>query len=356
MPCHMLKQRYMVVIADASGRPMRRFRVTPQAWLSLAVVGGMVMVGLILILGHLWALRAQSSLALGVRIENGDLARLAQRLEGRLPAVQKLSRTTESTFDQVWSKSALGRDPTLLPEHVAVAHANEAPTDAGETPVFRAPMAATRTWHTSKGAGNDAKSRPGDMSSLSTHTPVNKAPSASPPESYASARDFAALPDDLDDLEHHIARLQGTLGETIEYYHDAAQLLANTPSIRPTRSPWLSSSFGKRIDPIYGYWVMHKGLDMPGHIGMEVVAPADGVIIWTGWRGGYGQTVVIDHGYGLQTHFAHLSAYLVEPGNHVRRGDPVARMGSTGKSTGPHLHYEVRRLGQPMDPRRFILD
>jgi murein DD-endopeptidase MepM/ murein hydrolase activator NlpD len=311
----MLNQRYMLVIADATGRPMRRFKVTPRAWLSLAVPLGVLLLAILAVLGHLWVLREQSSLAQGVRNENAMLARLTQRLENRLPVIQKLARTTESTFDQVWSKSSLGRDPTLLPEHVPLEH-----------PVPHA-----------------------DADSEST-------PAPRPAEDFASAQDFATLPDNLGDLEHHILRLQGTLGETLEYYHDAAQLLANTPSIRPTRSPWLSSSFGKRIDPIYGYWVMHKGLDMPGHIGMEVMAPADGVIIWTGWRGGYGQTVVIDHGYGLQTHFAHLSAYLVEPGMHVRRGDPVARMGSTGKSTGPHLHYEVRRLGQPMDPRRFILD
>ena len=346
MPGHMLKQRYMLVLADASGRPMRRFKVTPRALLSCTVALGIAGAGMLLILAHLWVLREQSSLAQGVRSENAALARLTQHLESRLPPVQKLARTAESTFDQVWSKSALGRDPTLLPEHISMTRRARAATSQANAEA-RGLEAET---HEAEGESKHQDSGHPDTPTLE-HTPL-----ALQVEASATAEDFAVLPDSLDDLEHHILRLQGTLGETIEYYHDAAQLLANTPSIRPTRSPWLSSSFGKRIDPIYGYWVMHKGLDMPGHIGMEVVAPADGVVIWTGWRGGYGQTVVIDHGYGLQTHFAHLSAYLVEPGTHVRRSDPVARMGSTGKSTGPHLHYEVRRLGQPMDPRRFILD
>lgn len=334
----MLSQRYMLVLADATGRPLRRFKVTPRALTGLAVASGVVMLVMLAISGHLWVLREQSSVAQGVRNENATLARLTQRMEGRLPTVQKLARTTESTFDQVWSKSSLGRDPTLLPEHAALGHGRH---EQGAHDHSHASELETAMAHETK---QQAADQTGNT------LPLRAA------EDFASAQDFAALTANLDDLEHHILRLQGTLGETLEYYHDAAQLLANTPSIRPTRSPWLSSSFGKRIDPIYGYWVMHKGLDMPGHIGMEIIAPADGVIIWTGWRGGYGQTVVIDHGYGLQTHFAHLSAYLVEPGTHVRRGDPVARMGSTGKSTGPHLHYEVRRLGQPMDPRRFILD
>ena len=89
---------------------------------------------------------------------------------------------------------------------------------------------------------------------------------------------------------------------------------------------------------------------------MLVFAPADGKVIWTGVRGGYGQVVVLDHGWGLQTHFAHLSKYLVERGDQVKRGEPIAEMGNTGRSTGPHLHYEVRQDGFPTDPRNFILD
>lgn len=150
--------------------------------------------------------------------------------------------------------------------------------------------------------------------------------------------------------------LESALSDLLEYWRDAEQRLTYTPSIRPARSPWTSSSYGVRIDPIFHYWVMHKGLDLAGFIGMLVYAPADGIVIWTGTRGGYGQVVVIDHGMGLQTHYAHLSRYLVHRGETVRRGDPIAQMGSTGKSTGPHLHYEVRQDGVPMDPRRFILD
>jgi murein DD-endopeptidase MepM/ murein hydrolase activator NlpD len=150
--------------------------------------------------------------------------------------------------------------------------------------------------------------------------------------------------------------LEAALADLLEYWRDAEQRLTYTPSIRPARSPWTTSSYGVRIDPVFHYWVMHKGLDLGGFVGMLVYAPADGVVIWTGTRGSYGQVVVLDHGMGLQTHYAHLSRYLVRKGDSVRRGDPIAEIGSTGKSTGPHLHYEVRQDGVPMDPRQFILD
>jgi murein DD-endopeptidase MepM/ murein hydrolase activator NlpD len=192
--------------------------------------------------------------------------------------------------------------------------------------------------------------------------PAAAAP-ASPPDAHAHA-DFAqstleGIPQALGHADALIAEsyeLEGALGDLLEYWRDAEQRLLYTPSIRPCRSPYTTSSYGVRIDPVFHYWVMHKGLDMGGFIGMIVYAPADGVVIWTGTRGGYGQVVVIDHGRGLQTHYAHLSDYMVTRGQNVRRGTPIARMGSTGKSTGPHLHYEVRQDGVPMDPRQFILD
>ena len=151
-------------------------------------------------------------------------------------------------------------------------------------------------------------------------------------------------------------RLEENLEGLIEYFRDADRLLQNTPALRPAPSTWYTSGFGKRRHPITKKTVMHKGIDLGGYTGMEIFAPADGVVIWLGNRGGYGKTIVLDHGYGVQTHFAHLSAYEIKLGDRVRRGDIIAKMGSTGMSTGPHLHYEVRRHGVPLNPANFILD
>jgi murein DD-endopeptidase MepM/ murein hydrolase activator NlpD len=164
------------------------------------------------------------------------------------------------------------------------------------------------------------------------------------------------LPVELDRVLADGKTTQRDLGELLEYFHDAQRMLSNTPSLRPARSQWVTSSFGRRQDPVHGGLALHKGLDISGSIGTEVFAPADGTVIFVGRRGGYGNVIVVDHGYGLQTHYAHLSKFRCTVGDHLRRGDTLADMGSTGKSTGPHLHYEVRRYGRPLDPAHFILD
>jgi murein DD-endopeptidase MepM/ murein hydrolase activator NlpD len=101
---------------------------------------------------------------------------------------------------------------------------------------------------------------------------------------------------------------------------------------------------------------MHEGLDIAAPHGKEVVAPSDGVIIFAGLEGGYGNVLVIDHGYGVKTRYGHLSKLEVKTGDHVKRGQVVGAVGNTGRSTGPHLHYEVRVNGIPENPRKFILE
>ena len=164
------------------------------------------------------------------------------------------------------------------------------------------------------------------------------------------------LPALAEDVRIKVDKIDLVMERLIEDLRDTSRLLQNTPALKPTSAGWYTSGFGKRIHPITGKRVMHKGLDIAGYTGMGVLAPADGIVIWLGARGGYGKTVVLDHGYGIQTHFAHLHKYNVKLGDRVLRGEVIAEMGSTGISTGPHLHYEVRRHGRPLDPRSFILD
>ena len=144
--------------------------------------------------------------------------------------------------------------------------------------------------------------------------------------------------------------------QTLSHFRDTRVMLRNTPSLRPARSPWITSRFGPRRDPVSGKPAMHKGLDLGGYTGMPIIAPADAKVIYAGMRGGFGITVVLDHGYGIQTHFGHLSALHVSYGENVKRGAIIGEMGNTGKSTGTHLHYEVRRWGLPLDPEPFMLD
>lgn len=132
-------------------------------------------------------------------------------------------------------------------------------------------------------------------------------------------------------------------------------LLSSTPSIRPVRG-WLTSKFGYRLDPFSEKIVMHNGLDFAAAPGAPVHATADGVVSFAGYDEAYGRLVTIDHGFGVITRFAHNSRLFVSPGQRVKRWDLISEVGSTGRSTGPHLHYEVRVNGVPVDPANYILD
>jgi murein DD-endopeptidase MepM/ murein hydrolase activator NlpD len=132
------------------------------------------------------------------------------------------------------------------------------------------------------------------------------------------------------------------------------QLAAATPSIWPTHG-WLSSSAGNRKDPFTGEKDFHPGLDISADKGDPVYATADGTIVNASPAGNYGNLVVIDHGYGLETRYGHLSAFKVKQGQAVKRGDLIGLVGSTGRATGAHLHYEVRANGRILNPLQMLL-
>jgi murein DD-endopeptidase MepM/ murein hydrolase activator NlpD len=126
------------------------------------------------------------------------------------------------------------------------------------------------------------------------------------------------------------------------------------PEGRPVLSGYISSYFGERADPFDGREAFHKGVDFAGTQGSDVVAVAAGVVTWAGPRSGYGKLVEINHGDGYSTRYAHNERTLVSVGQTVKRGEPIALMGSTGHSTGPHVHFEVLRNGRQVDPLSFI--
>ena len=132
--------------------------------------------------------------------------------------------------------------------------------------------------------------------------------------------------------------------------------LANAPFI-PSLWPVMgriTSRFGERLDPFGGEGEFHTGLDIASHYGDDVRAAADGVVVWVGNRSGYGRVVIIDHGFGISTWYAHLSAYDIQEGMRVKRGDVIAQEGDSGRATAPHLHFEVRINNAPVDPWRYL--
>jgi murein DD-endopeptidase MepM/ murein hydrolase activator NlpD len=126
------------------------------------------------------------------------------------------------------------------------------------------------------------------------------------------------------------------------------------PEGAPVSSGYISSRFGNRIDPLTGRLALHKGVDFAGRLGTEIVAVAAGIVIWSGPRSGYGETVEIDHGNDRVTRYAHNAENLVAIGDVVTRGQPIARLGNTGRTTGPNLHFEVLRAGTAVDPADYM--
>lgn len=129
---------------------------------------------------------------------------------------------------------------------------------------------------------------------------------------------------------------------------------AVSPYGRPITKGWLSSYYGKRTDPFHGRQQMHKGVDFAGQMGADVVATGAGVVTWAGKRYGYGQLVEINHGNGLSTRYGHCQEILVKVGERVEQGTSIALMGSSGRSTGPHVHYEVLKNGRQVNPTKYV--
>lgn len=168
-------------------------------------------------------------------------------------------------------------------------------------------------------------------------------------------RDYASLALRIDQaVKETVVREQGIL-ELWESLSERQTLLLATPSIKPSLG-WFTSKFGYRISPFTGRPVMHNGLDIAAAPGSPIHAPADGVVSFAGYDPGYGKLVSIDHGYGVITRFGHTSKIYVKVGQKIKRREIIAAVGNTGRSTGPHLHYEVRVNGEPVDPRNYIIE
>ena len=159
----------------------------------------------------------------------------------------------------------------------------------------------------------------------------------------------------LDNLKTEVAMLKRDKSEFRKFLESQKKLLASTPSIWPTKG-WLSSRFGHRISPFTEEKEFHKGIDISARMNAPIVAPADGVVFGVDFDHGLGKVLVIKHGYGVSTTYAHLNKILVKRGQFVKRGEKIAQVGTTGRSTGPHLHYEVRLNGVPVNPLRYILN
>ena len=159
----------------------------------------------------------------------------------------------------------------------------------------------------------------------------------------------------LDNLDTAISVQINEKEELHKFLENQKNMLACTPSVWPTRG-WISSGFGNRISPFTNEKEFHKGLDISTRMNTPILAPADGLVTSTGKDYLMGNKLMINHGYGLKTRYGHMAKILVKRGEHVKRGQEIGLVGNTGRSTGPHLHYEVYLNSIPVNPRRYILN
>ena len=160
----------------------------------------------------------------------------------------------------------------------------------------------------------------------------------------------------VDILEKELYVQARSYDEILELAKNQEVRMENIPAIQPVLNKDLkrmASGYGWRIDPVYHIRRFHEGMDFTAPVGTDIFATGNGTVIWSGWRQGYGETVEVDHGFHYVTRYAHCSKLLVRVGQKVKRGDVIALVGNTGKSTGPHLHYEVLYNDRPVDPRNY---
>ncbi len=304
MPAPQRTQQYTVIVVSDHSQAVRKFRLLRRSVTNgAAALGALALVGLVTG-GHYFSL-------LGVGSENRVLKEENAQLRSQILLVQEKVAHISATLDRVERFDAKLR--------TAVTQLQDPERNLAIGPVGKPDEPAI--------------------------------PGPGP----AAQENLSALPSRLATLETEASRQESSLRELQEYFDDQKSLLASTPSLWPTRG-WVTSDFGVRLDPYSAERLMHHGLDIATPRGQAIYAPSDGTVVFAGTEGGYGKVLVIDHGYGVKTRYGHLSEIFVKLGNQVKRGARVAAVGNTGRSTGPHLHYEVRVNGIPENPRKFILE
>ena len=299
----MRTRRYTIVVADRSSGVVRRFTISLRP--ALSGLAFLLMLPVLVGVGAQWSVRAEmdrlrsSNAALDIengsyRVATGELTSQIQSLEG---VIDELG--TRSTLDPAQVR-AMQKLPAIV----------------------------------------KARAAGGTAAPNALLSEISKAPFSSPEDTFGVLRDL------LQGLESRLSFVRRDV--------ERREALASaTPSIWPTRG-WLTGTFGGRSDPFSGEPAFHQGLDISTDKGEPVLATADGTVESATYTGDYGNLIVLKHDFGLATRYGHLSAYAVKPGQSVKRGSVIGYVGSTGRATGSHLHYEILVNGRLINPLQLL--
>jgi len=299
----MKSRRYTVVIADRSSGVVRRLTVSLRP--TIITVITVVTLPILMGLGARWSAKAELDQVRGtnaaLEMENGSYRTATGELTSQIQSL-------ETVINDLGARSAL---------------------DPAQVRAMQKLPAVVKT----RAAG-------GISPQNSAITEIAKAALSSPEDTFGVLRDL------LNGLENRLRYVRRDVEQR-------EALAAATPSIWPAHG-WLTGTFGGRADPFTGEPANHQGIDISTEKGDPVYATADGTVESASYNGDYGNFMIIRHDFGLATRYGHLSAFVAKPGQHVKRGDIVARVGSTGRSTGAHLHYEILANGKLVNPLQLL--
>ena len=313
--------------------PVRRIRIK-RAWFKQAAIGG-TLVGALLGVAGVDYVRLRSD-AVDVDRMRDEAARQHAELETLRGQVSGIAQQ----FEEIRELERKVRVIANLPAAVREA---------------RTPVAQGGQGGAGDTDGLDNASLPATPAALpAEHHDESAAPDGAAPEDRLSAA--------LDRIERRARKLSSLLPEQrasleslVAGLEDRREQLAATPSIWPTDG-FVTSGYGFRISPFTGHKQFHAGIDIAADFGTRIVAPASGRVVYAGRRGAFGRVVEIDHGFGVRTIFGHTDEIYVRVGQRVERGTRIASVGSTGRSTGPHLHYQVQANGRTVNPGDYIFE
>lgn len=344
----MAKNRYYTLMIVPEKTSQVRKIIVPT-WLvrSLAAGTGLACVIAGLMLFDYWYVMSQINENKDLRLENRRLRQQVQVFRNKLTSI-------ESTLDRVKAFSTRLKVITNIEDRGSLLQT----LNSGKIPDASQNLGGPNTLPLEARLEQNLQPEatpPAQSASLSLTDLDTAALLGINPEDLILQREYAALDQQFTLLGQNALQTEQGLQDLYELLVDQKTVLASLPVRKPAKG-YLTSGFGVRHSPFGDRVKMHEGLDIANRPGTEVIAPADGTVIFADTKSGYGQTVILDHGYGLETWFAHNSKLAVQKGQRVRRGEVISKIGNTGRSTGPHLHYEVRFRGLPVNPDTYILE
>lgn len=332
---------YTIMIVPEKTSPVRKIVV--PAWVTKIAAVAMaftVLLGTVMFYDYWYVMNEIS--------ENKQLKMENRRLRQQVQVFKNKVATIESTMDRVKTFATRLKVITNIEDRGGLLQTlNQTLPDSSVV----ANASSTSNATSSAPLSSSLSSQSSSSQSYNALTPLDM----DDPEDEFLRKDYDELDSRLSLLGHDSLFVETELQDLYELLGDQKAFLSALPTRRPAIG-YFTSGFGIRKSPIGGAVKMHEGLDIANHIGTTIRAPADGVVTFADVKSGYGRTVVLDHGYGLETWYGHAQKLMVAKGQRVRRGEVIAQMGSSGRSTGPHVHYEVRVNGYPVNPLSYILE